>query len=365
MKIVHFISKFGGGGLERRAIQTVKGLCAHQDVEQTIVVYSRTVEYEEALHLGVPIHYIESHGKKAVFKEIKSILAAKRPDIVHSWLDLFPTEHLFFSLLKPRFGYKYIHGAVCDGNVLPKWTTIWLGQKISFLFADAIVSNSSAGLKAKNAPKKKSVIIYNGFDFARIPQHLKTSKKDELGVNTQYMVTMCGRVDGSKDWDSFLYVAQRAKENNIDVSFVAIGNGVLLDTYRKKTKDLNLTNVLFTGRRTDVEELIGLSDVCMLLSDNATHAEGVSNFIMESMASGKPVIATRNGGTPEIVTDGVNGYVVDDNREVAYQKLVELIGNDDKRKLFGSAAREEINNRFSLALMTKNYLALYNRLLNK
>lgn len=365
MRIIHFISKFGGGGLERRAIQTVKGLCGNPDIEQYIVVYSRKVEYEEALHLGVDIHYMESHGKKRIFQEIKEIIKEKRPDIVHSWLDQFPTEHVIFSCLKLRYGYKYIHGAVCDGNALPKWTTVWVGQKISFCFADAIVSNSQAGIKAKKAPEKKSVVIYNGFDFARIPDSVDCSKKNELGVHTKYLVAMCGRVDGSKDWDSYLYVAQRANEDGLDVTFLAIGNGVKLDCYSKIVEDKAYKNVIFTGRRKDVEELIALSDVCMLLSDNATHAEGVSNFIMESMACGKPVIATKNGGTPEIVTDGVNGYVVTDNREEAYQRLASFVRDEHKRQLFGHSAKKEIQNRFSLQLATQSYCDLYNKLLNK
>ena len=363
MRVLHIISKFGGGGLERRAIQTVKGLKDKGGMELLIVVYSKEVEYKEVLSLGVDIHYMESPGRKARCKELEDIIKEYQPAIVHSWLDRFPTELILLSHLKRRYGFKYIHGSVCDGNRISKLSTVWMAQKISFIFSDVIVSNSKAGLIAKDAPMSKSEIIYNGFDFARIPQILDKSKREELGVKTKYMVTMCGRVDGSKDWNAYIEVARMANEASLDVTFIAIGNGNRIEQYRKIVLDKGLNNVIFTGRRTDVEELIGLSDVCMLLSDTRMHAEGVSNFIMESMASGKPVIATRGGGTPEIVSDSINGYVVDNNTTEAYIRLKHLLENDTLREIFGKNALEEIHKRFTLDLMTENYYKLYIKLI--
>lgn len=365
MKILHVVSKFAGGGLERRAIQTVKGLCGHPEIEQQIVVLSNQIEYREILSLPVKIHYLNDLVRKDRIFALKDVVSVFRPDIVHSWLDHYPTDQVYMSLMKYVYGYKYIHGAVCDANRVKRMTTVWLGQKVSFICADAVVSNSQAGLIAKKAPQKKSVVIYNGFDFGRIPQILNHDKKKEIGVDTKYIVTMCGRIDGSKDWDSFIEVARLASEENIDVTFVAIGNGSMIDNYRDEVFKRGLNNIIFLGRRTDVEELIGLSDVCILLSNKKTHAEGVSNFIMESMASAKPVIATCDGGTPEIVRTGVCGYVVEDNVYDAYKLLKDLLSDETKRVKYGEEAKKEIMNRFTLSQMTDNYLNLYHRLIIK
>ena len=365
IKVLHVISRFGGGGLERRAIQVVKGLCGQPGIEQSIFVYSDKVDYEEVLRLPVDIVYRKARNRKETCQEISHLIQTYRPDIVHSWLDRFPTEQFFFPWLKFRYGFKYIHGAVCDGLTIPRFTTVWFGQKLSFLAADAVVSNSKAGLLAKGAPLKKSHVIYNGFNFERIPQQLDKKKVEAFGVVSQYVVTMCGRVDGSKDWDSYLYVAQKAAESSLDVTFLAVGNGVLLDQYKTAVNEHRIKNVFFTGRRNDVEELVGLSDVCMLLTDGSRHVEGVSNFIVESMASGKPVIATRGGGTPEIITDGENGYVVEDNKQEAFERLKELLSDADRRTTFGYRAKEEVEHRFSIDVQTRSYFKLYHQLIEQ
>lgn len=364
MKILHIISKFAGGGLERRAIQTVKGLCSQPEIEQRIIVYSKEIEYKEVLSLDVEILYIVEKGRKRRCRKLRNAIEDFRPDIIHSWLDRFPTEQLFLSVNKRKYGYKYIHGAVCDANRINKISTVWLAQKISFICADVVVSNSKAGLIAKNAPLNKSKIIYNGFDFARIPQTVNQEKKRELGIITQFVVTMCGRVDGSKDWNSFIEIARLSKRNGLDATFVAVGNGSLLNYYINETKEMEIDNIIFTGRRTDVEEIIDISDVCILLSTLQKHAEGVSNFIMESMASEKPVIATNGGGTPEIISDGICGYLVNDNVKDTISQLNYLLKNNEIRKTMGKKAKEEVQNRFTLGQMTDNYLKLYQTLTN-
>ena len=365
MKVIHVVSKFAGGGLERRAIQVVKGLCAQTNLEQRIIVYSSLIEYQEVHTLGLNIYFLKNNSKISRCLELIEIIKEYRPDIVHSWLDRFPTDQVLLSLSKYIFRYKYIHGAVCDANPISKLSSVWIGQKISFMCADVIISNSKAGLVAKDAPTKKSVIIYNGFDFARIPEIIHSEKKKELGINAGLMVTMCGRIDVSKDWESYIEVARISKENGLDAFFVAVGNGVLIDEYARKLKARGIDNIVFTGRRSDVEEIIALSDVCMLLSNPERHLEGVSNFIMESMASEKTVIATNGGGTPEIITDGETGYVVNDNINEAFSRLKELLEDEEKRSRMGKKAKEEIIHRFTLSQMTERYAQLYHRLISK
>ena len=363
MKILHVISKFAGGGLERRAIQAVKGLCGQPEIEQRIIVYSKDIEYKEVLSLDVEILYNVDKRRKNRCVKLKNAIEDFRPDIIHSWLDRFPTEQLFLSLYKKRYGYKYIHGAVCDANRINKISTVWVGQKISFMSADVVVSNSKAGLLAKGAPLNKSIIIYNGFDFARIPQSVNYDKRSELGISTRFIVTMCGRIDGSKDWESYIETARISKQNGLDATFVAVGNGTMLESFIKEIKEKEMDNIIFIGRRSDVEEIIGISDVCILLSNPKIHAEGVSNFIMESMASEKPVIATNGGGTPEIISDGISGYLVNNNVKDTVTRLNFLLNNKEVLRTMGKRAKEEVLNRFTLGQMTDNYLKLYQTLI--
>ena len=122
---------------------------------------------------------------------------------------------------------------------------------------------------------------------------------------------------------------------------------------------LDVPNAWFTGNRSDVPQLLALMDVFVLPSKN----EGISNTILEAMATGLPVIATRVGGNPELVTDGVNGFLMDvgDDRKLA-DLLIGYHQQPDLRERHGNAGRVAAVNRFSIRAMVKGYESVYRRL---
>jgi glycosyltransferase involved in cell wall biosynthesis len=114
------------------------------------------------------------------------------------------------------------------------------------------------------------------------------------------------------------------------------------------------------GERTDIPELMRAMDLFVLPS----LGEGISNTILEAMSSGLPVIATRVGGNVELVKEGVTGELVTPGNatEIAsaimkYYKCFEL------RDSHGAAARQYILENFSMEAMLKNYLGVYDRVL--
>lgn len=364
MKVLHFIGKLSGGGLERRMIELVRYAAMNDLFEQQIVTYSDVIEYKDILKTNVKIIVLKTKGHFDCYKQIDGVINAYRPDIVHSWLDRFPTEHVVLPILKLKYKYKYIYGAVADGIQIPFFSKFGLTMNFAFCLSDKIVSNSQNGLTAKKAPLKKSVVIYNGFDFNRLTDGLNISdKRAKIKVNSKYVVLMCGRIEKSKDWELFSQLAKAFSSNEKSVTFLAAGNGPLLEQYRAEHKEI--TNLIYLGRRDDIEELIQTSDVCVLLSNSLYHAEGVSNFILESMAASKPVIATNAGGTPEIVIDNKTGYLVGTNINDIQHKLGNLLANVNLRDSMGKNAKDRINERFLLSEMTGRYVELYRSLINK
>ena len=89
-----------------------------------------------------------------------------------------------------------------------------------------------------------------------------------------------------------------------------------------------LNKIIFLGKRSNVESIINIFDVGILLTNSKVHGEGISNSIMEYMALGKPVIATRGGGTNEVVIEGENGYLIDPFNE---DQLIEKIENVNEK----------------------------------
>lgn len=362
MKILYVINKFAGGGRERRLIQLIRGLDEIGGFELHATIFHDKVEYPEVNKTTLNIHYLNIKNRKDQIHKYKTLISEIRPDIIHNWIET-PTECVVLPMLAKKYKCKYIAGFVADGNKV-KSLVQRVAMKYTFAKADAIISNSKAGLFAKGAPMSKSHVIYNGFDDTRLSKKERIEKRSELGINCKHIVSMAARVNEAKDWDLYIELANKTACTNLDVQFLAIGNGEKLDYYRQLIDLKHLTNIRFMGRRTDVEEIIAASDICMLLTNNEKHAEGVSNFIMEAMAAGKPVIATDGGGTPEIIDKGVDGYIITPgNLDEAYYNLCLLLEHDDAIRIVGYNARKKIESKFTLALMANSYVDLYNKLL--
>ena len=112
--------------------------------------------------------------------------------------------------------------------------------------------------------------------------------------------------------------------------------------------------------RNDIPEMLHALDVVV----SPSLSEGFSNAILEAMAAGKPVIATRVGGSPEQIIDGVTGLLVppQDAGAIA-QALLTLLRSPGLRREMGTAAQRHVQENFSVAIMTRNHTRLYDDLL--
>lgn len=359
MKVIHINWSLPIGGKERRMIQLIKGL-NHKGFDQILVTFVAKNDYAGSFEDYCKYVVIEGNSKFERCRQFARIIKTEKPDVVHLWSDL-PLVSLFIPVLKIRYGFKYVAGFVADAIPL-KWSSFTcIAHHFTYPFADAIVSNSKAGLIAKKADYKKAHVIYNGFDFNRFKKEgfNKAAYKDSLGIKERFVATMAARFSPSKDYIMFVKMAKQLQDNP-DVVFVAAGYGETQEECERYCKDNEIKNVRFLGYRTDMEEILMCSDFGILFTNDAVHAEGVSNSIMESMAAGMPVIATDGGGTPEIIEDGVSGYIVKpkDNMKAA-EILKQLILDEQLRIHIGEAARQRIEDKFTLRAMTDEYMKLY------
>jgi glycosyltransferase involved in cell wall biosynthesis len=155
--------------------------------------------------------------------------------------------------------------------------------------------------------------------------------------------------------------------------FVIVGNGftvkngvVIEDTaYRSQLESyaaqLGLgQRVVFTGFRKDVPEILADSTVSVLPS----LSEGLSNAVIESMAAGLPVVATRVGGNSEAVEEGVTGLLVPPGEPVALARaLCQVLSDPERARSFGEAGQRRAREQFSLDRMVRDTERLYANLL--
>lgn len=361
MKIVHIITSLHGGGRERRLVQLSKGLSADTNIKQYILILSPEIDYPEASNYAQIIQ-LQNSSRIVLFKSLTDKLLEIKPDIVHDWtgISLILTT---LSIMKYRLKFKYIEGFIADGNPL-KTALSRITVRISFIVADAIISNSRAGLSAKHAPLSKSHVFYNGFDFNRIKNITKNDIiefRQELGLSEQTkIISMLARHDPAKDWETFLDVAQEMQKTHSDIVFLSVGKGSDLESFNEDIKRRSLNNVKSLGFRHDAERIIAASYLTLLFSNEKVHAEGVSNSIMESMAAGVPVIASDGGGTSEIISDNIDGYIINCKDIHAIVQRIETLLNDSQLyHEMSEKAQNKISHNFNLDIMTEKYRNLY------
>ncbi len=363
MKVLHLIGNLAGGGKERRMVQLLKGLQDIPGIIQCVVLFNDVIVYKEVWDTKIPIIILKSNNYRNQFRELSHLIRDFRPNIVHSWTD---TNFALISLpiLKSKYGFKYIAGYIGDAIPLPFFSANGCANLFSYVFSDAIVSNSYAGLVAKHAHNRKAHVIYNGFDFRRLDDNHTSNSISLPGNGNSIYITMVARVCPAKDFSSFLNLAKQSQLEGLNYYYLAVGEGPDLYYFTKQIQDNHLTNITFLGRREDVESIISQSKVCVLFSNSSKHLEGISNFIMEAMAAGKPVIATSGGGTNEIIENEINGFIIDSYDYHTCLSIIKRITSEAYTyDYISNNAKKRIKDQFSLAKMTNNYISLYNSIL--
>jgi glycosyltransferase involved in cell wall biosynthesis len=144
-----------------------------------------------------------------------------------------------------------------------------------------------------------------------------------------------------------------------DARFIIAGEGELKPALERQIKDHHLEkHVLLAGFRPDVLSLHKAFDIFAMSSVT----EGLGTSLLDAMAAGKPIVATRTGGIPEVVADGETGLLVPPRDEEALaDAIVRLLKDPDLRREMGEAGRVRARNLFSLERMVQNTLNVYQR----
>lgn len=212
-------------------------------------------------------------------------------------------------------------------------------------------------------PAAKSELIMNGVDTVRFAPNLPAAATPWAGEDV-FVIGTVGRLQDVKDQASLIeaFALLRARGANTRARLAIVGDGPLREKLAQKAKDLGVLDLVwFPGARNDIPELMRAFDVFALSSI----AEGTPVTLLEAMACGLPVVATKVGGIPEVVQDGVNGALVPASNPQALAAALETYLQDAARlAAHGTAARANIERHYSVAAMVGAYTALYDRLSN-
>ncbi len=366
LRILMITDILGPGGKERRMVQLIKNLSESYNCDCGLVVLSNDIHYREVEEMDVKLVKLPRRHKRdpSILTKLYHTIRKFKPHIIQSWESMATLYALPISKL---FKTKFVNASVASSQDIVFGSKEWIRSKLTYPWSDAIVGNSLAGLEAFSAPRNKSYCIYNGFDFNRL-SHLSPPEevRAEFGINTQFVVGMVGAFHPRKDYHTFVEAAQAVLTQRNDVTFVAVGEGELLEPIQNNLRDEFREHIIFTGKQSKVESIINVFNIGVLTTNQNIHGEGISNAIMEYMVLGKPVIATNGGGTPEIVQDQKTGYLVPAfDSPALVDKIQILLDNPHIASAMGSRGKQLIQEEFSIDNMTEKFVRLYKSLLNK
>ena len=366
MKVVLFCGNLRTGGRERRMLELAKYLSNCTDIEVYILLIRQYVNYPILYSLPVPVHYIiqKNDKKKPLIVAYRILTTIKRikPNLIHTWGS---EETLYILPSIVLFKISLINGQITSAP--PKECISFsekIINKINFYFSDIIISNSYAGIKSFNPPHNKSRVIYNGIDmnrFNNMPD--KNVVKTKYNIRATYAVVMVGSFTENKDYDRFIRIANLVCNIRKDISFVCIGGpSRSTESFQRAKKQAELNPlIIITGIISEVEAVVNACDIGVLFSPNG---EGISNAILEYIALEKPVIAYDIGGTKEIITNGENGILINDENDFQVSKMInDLIDNVELRDKLGKSGRKLIEKCFTLERMGIDYVDLYSKVL--
>lgn len=214
-------------------------------------------------------------------------------------------------------------------------------------------------------PAERVHCLGNGVDTATfLPKNeLERSKiRQKLGVGNYRTVIFVGRLSKEKNPDGLLHAWTKASSAlPSDWKLVIVGDGPMRSELQAILEERSLErSVLFSGLQDNIEQWMGCADIYVITS----HSEGLSNTLLEAMASGLPVVATRVSGVTELVEESGSGLVVEvgdmDGLSLA---LVTLASDSELRGRLGVSARKVTEQRYAIEIVTDRHEALYRRLL--
>lgn len=304
-------------------------------------------------------------------RAISAHLQGQRVDVIHSCFQLGSIAAL---LLKRPLAARACIRTGLAGKEWGDGPGAFLGRQLItgwvFPFAfDAEVGVSQALVDTLNRRPaarmagKRALLLPNGipldrFDLATAEQ--VGAARSELGLPTDApVVGNVGRLRREKGHAILLKAAAQVVAARPDTRFVIIGDGELRDLLRRQAAESGLGEaVIFAGARTDVERLYRAFDLFVLPS----LWEGLSTVILESMASGVPVIGTDIPGNRELIVPGRTGWLArpDDPADLA-ECILNALADPRQRSVVAETARQEVVPRYGMAHIADRYEALYAR----
>jgi len=304
----------------------------------------------------------------AVFR-LAALIRHVRPAILHTHTAKAGTVGRAAALLagraRPPIVIHTFHGHVLRGYFSPARTAFFrvlerlLAKVTTVLIAvSPEVRDDLVALGV--APVEKFAVVRLGIELEeRVRcEEPRDEIRRRLGIPPErFVVGWLGRMTGVKQTTDLLDALGDLRARGVDASLLLVGDGPDREGFERRAQELGLIrHCLFLGYQEDVAPWYATMDAVALPSGN----EGTPVTVIEALAAGKPVVAYGVGGVPDVVRDGVDGFVVTpgDTGELA-SRLAELAGDPELRTRTGAAGRDRVLERYGVGRLLDDIDRLY------
>ena len=365
IRIMHVVDHLGKGGLENGLVNLIEHLDPLRFEHVVYAIRKLGPNAERLAKSGVEVICQGKQDSDSPFQvgKLASAIRRVRPDIVHSRNWAAVEAVLAGRWVRSCKVVHSEHGLEAGADVREPWRRIWF-RRLAYQLADRVLSVSYQlrDLHARRTgfEPAKITVIHNGVDRQRFfpDPAARAGMRRELGLSDEEFCIGCvGNLFPVKGHITALQAIEQFAAQHNNWRLLLAGEGperARLETFAgaQGWKD----RVSFLGTSHRVPELLNAMDVYVLPSI----AEGISNSLLEAMATGIPVVATATGGNPEVVVDGESGllFPIGDAQQLSRHLLL-LSDQSPRRRELAQRALVRVREEFSIESMVGKYAQLY------
>jgi L-malate glycosyltransferase len=358
IRVLLVVNDLSRAGAEGQLVALALGL-PKQRYQVTIGLLKQRNDYQDSLREGgIEAVPLRRRGFWDLGLDLRLLLLVRRlaPDILHSFLFL---SNLHASLIGTLLRVPAVIVSQRSSNahnLSPFWCRV---ARFSQRLADRLVVNSQAQRAEEleaGFPAERIVVVPNGVALREAPPN-----RVALDLPAGPLVLSIGRLEERKGQRYLVDAWARVHERCPSARLVLLGEGPTRRELEGQVRGLGLEPwVSFRGFQGSVAEFL---DACTALA-HPSLTEGMPNVVLEAMASGKPVVASRVGGIPELLVDGESGLLVAPRDPAALASaLIRLVDEPELAATLGRNARRRAQERFSIEAMVEATEAVYRDLL--
>jgi glycosyltransferase involved in cell wall biosynthesis len=386
VKVLRVIARLNVGGPALHVAYLTAGL-AERGFD-TILVAGTLARGEASMESaaerrGVRIETIEDlHREIAPLRDVRAIarlarlIRRERPAILHTHTAKAGAVGRMAALLagdaRPPIIVHTFHGHVLRGYFGPVKTFGF--RQLERLLARVTTQLIAVSPEVRDdlvrlgvAPESKFAVVRLGIELdERVGNddaaRLKTRRV--LGIPPEaFVVGWFGRMTGVKRTPDVVRAFRGVVDVGVDGRLLLVGDGPERESLERLAHDVGvMRRCLFLGYQEEVGRYYDAIDALVLPSGN----EGTPVSVIEALAAGRPVVATRVGGTPDVVRDGTDGFLVElGDVESLAARLTELAADPEQRSRMGATGRQHVRERYSVGRLVDDTEELYRRLLRR